>query len=91
MSAFQSNKLHFIPFLFIFLTNCSILYIYLIKKEGFALSNFIEKCNIQIYKFIAFIIFLVGVFTVNSVCDLIFHQPEEAEELKRFSKYEINK
>lgn len=55
------------------------------------MSNFIEKCNTQFYKIIAFIVFLVGVFTINSACDFIFFQPGEAEDLKRFCKDETSK
>ncbi|MEF9962014.1 MAG: cyclic lactone autoinducer peptide [Erysipelotrichaceae bacterium] len=55
------------------------------------MSNFIERCNAHFYKIIAFIIFLVGVFTVNSTCDLIFYQPKESENLKRFCKNETDR
>lgn len=46
----------------------------------------LEKGNEQMLKFIAFIIFWVGVFTINSSCNLIFFQPKESEKLKRFYK-----
>lgn len=48
--------------------------------------NLFEKFSTQVYKFIAFILFFIGVFSVNSTCDLIFHQPEEPISLKRFCK-----
>lgn len=50
------------------------------------MPKLLEKCNAQVYKIIAFIIFLIGVFSVNSTCDLIFYQPKESEALKRFCK-----
>lgn len=50
------------------------------------MTNLIKKCNTSIYKFIAFIIFIVGIFAVNSACNLIFYQNEESECLKRFGK-----
>lgn len=61
---------------------------YIKEKEGekIFMSNFIEKCNKKVYMFVAFVIFSVGVFTVNSACNLIFYQPKESENLKRFCK-----
>lgn len=45
-----------------------------------------ENIHTQIYKLIAFILFTLGVFSINSSCDLIFHQTEEPISLKRFCK-----
>lgn len=50
------------------------------------MSKILENCSLYAYKIIAFIIFWIGVFTINSACNVIFHQPEESEKLKRFCK-----
>lgn len=54
------------------------------------MSKLFESFSTQMYKLIAFILFIIGVFSVNSTCDLIFHQPEEPISLKRFCKNETN-
>lgn len=44
----------------------------------------LQKYLLKIYaKLIAFI----GILTINSACFFGFHQPKEAESLKRFKKY----
>lgn len=50
------------------------------------MSKLFENISTQMYKLIAFILLFIGIFSVNSTCDLIFHQSEEPISLKRFCK-----
>lgn len=50
--------------------------------------NTIDNLKKQMFKLLALILFLIGVFSVNSTCELIFFQSEEPKSLKRFSKSE---
>lgn len=52
------------------------------------MSILFMKIQKQIYRVIAFSLFLLGVFSVNSACNLIYHQPVESKELQRFLKNE---
>lgn len=60
-------------------------------KGGIIMTKLIENINVPIYKLVALILFVVGVFSVNSTCELIFHQSEEPSNLKRFKKNEVSK
>lgn len=50
------------------------------------MTKSLSKAKNQMYKLIAFILFGVGIFSINSSCDLLFYQQEEPKNLKRFSK-----
>lgn len=50
------------------------------------MQNVFKLINTSFYKVIALILFIIGVFSVNSTCNLIFYQPKEADALKRFCK-----
>lgn len=55
------------------------------------MTKFTESINTQFYKLIAFFLFIIGVFSINSTCELIFHQSNEPLSLKRFCKNETSK
>lgn len=48
--------------------------------------SLLEKSKLQFYKILTLILFLFGVFMINSACNLIFYQPKESDSLKRFCK-----
>lgn len=50
------------------------------------MTRFYIQFKSQIYKLMALLLFGLGVFSINSSCDLIFYQQEEPKSLKRFSK-----
>lgn len=45
-----------------------------------------KKIQKQIYRIATFLLFFVGIFSVNSACNLIYHQPVEPKGLQRFLK-----
>ena len=55
-------------------------------RGGIYMSKLFIQTKKQMYKLLAFILFGLGVFSINSSCDLIFYQQEEPTSLKRFSK-----
>ena len=51
----------------------------------------IHKNTNQIYKLFALILYKLGIFSVNSSCNLMFFQEDEPQSLKRFKKNDFIK
>lgn len=50
------------------------------------MKKIIEKCSTNCLKLMSFVLFSVGVCSINSACNYLFNQPKEPKTLKRFVK-----